>query len=53
MDLPPRLGLALLMKARVGVLDEPGDGRALLAEAGETRERGAGGTAKPGNCSAG
>jgi hypothetical protein len=37
----------------VWVWDEPGDGRALLAEAGETRESGAGVTAKPGTCSTG
>ena len=37
----------------MGVWDEPGDGWALWAEAGETRESDAGVTAKPGTCSAG
>jgi hypothetical protein len=39
-DLPPRLVLGCTITDRVGVLDDPvpGDGRAVLAEAGEMRE---------------
>ena len=37
----------------MGVWEEPGDGRVLLAEDGETRESDAGVTAKPGTCSTG